>query len=516
MGERLRKLAKARYGLAALASLAAGLAVAAEPLHGWKFDSGVTLRETWTDNVGVSTSNAKSDFVTEIAPFISARKRGADLKVDFRYSMQNLFYLSDSERNTIRHQLAASANAELYDKHLFLDVNASASQQATSILGSTSTSNINDTGNVTDVYSLTVSPYWQQRFGTYANLFARYSRSQTTSSGNTYSGSGTDSYNLSVYNGSAFTQVQWGLNFAESSVNYDSRPDARFTTTSATLGYALTNHLRVNYTQGYQDNHYQAVSGQKTRGGFWNVNMVWVPSLRSRFELGYGDYYYGDSWTAKFTSRNEHLNWDLSYSESISTSSANLSSSTSQAGTLTTYANAGGVYIPVSQQSGTYQNINQLLTDSVYLNKSLRVNVGYNKGRGTANLGIYRTQLTSQVSYNATNSQGFVPTGSAGSLQPTSGSGLSFSTTTQTGIDFSLGWRHSTRLRSNLSLGITRGEYPEQGRTDNTRHIEYGLSQTFARSMTGSLTVRHQERDSSQANADTSENAVSASVTIPF
>lgn len=501
MGERLRKLAQARYGLAALASLAAGLAVAAEPLHGWKFDSGVTLRETWTDNVGVSTSNAKSDFVTEIAPFISARKRGADLKVDFRYSMQNLFYLSDSERNTIRHQLAASANAELYDKHLFLDVNASASQQATSILGSTSTSNINDTGNVTDVYSLSVSPYWQQRFGTYANLLARYSRSQTASSGNTYSNSGTDSYNLNLYNGSAFTQFQWGLNFSESSVDYDNRPDARFTTSSATVGYAVTNHLRVNYTQGYQDNHYQAVSGQETRGGFWSTSLNWVPSQRSKLEIGYGDYYYGDSWFGKFSRRGEHLSWDMSYSESISTSSGQFAS---QGKTDTLYG--------VKFSQPFFDTNSQLLSNSVFLSKDFRANLGYKKGRADATLGIHRSKKTSQESFTQTDSLSLLGT----PLQQGSSSGETFSTTTQSGIDLTLGFRHTPQIRSNLRLGVTRGEYPELGRTDNTSHIELGVSRTFARSMTGNLTVRHQERDSNQANSDTSENAVSASVTIPF
>ena len=180
----------------------------------WKFTAGVGATETYTDNVTLSASGARSgDFVTSITPTISAKKDGARLKVDAKYSMQNLFYARESERNTIFHQLNARANAALYERDLFLDTSAAISQASVSPLSASGTDNINSTNNLANVRTISVSPYWMHRFGSTATLNARYTASRVSNDTNEFSGSTNNTYSAGLASGSAFGRVSWGLNF---------------------------------------------------------------------------------------------------------------------------------------------------------------------------------------------------------------------------------------------------------------------------------------------------------------
>lgn len=508
-GIRLRGFGTVSLGLAAAALAAAahgqeaparGVGDGAKPRGEWQFEAGVNARETYTDNVAL-TSNKQSDFVTDVSPYFAAKKDGARLKVDARYSLQNLYYLNDANRNAINHQLAAHANAELLENHFYIDAHASAQQQATSVLGATGVDNTNATGNQTSVYNLTISPYWRHRLGSYANLLARYSHAEDANTGSTVSDSSSDTVNIGVESGSRFGQFLWGANYADQKNNNKTRSDTGFTTASAHVGYAFTRHFRGNLTAGYEDNQYQSVGGTTTKGGFWDASFTWSPTRVTHFELGYGDHYYGGSWFGKFEGGSGHLKWNLDYSESVTTS-AQQNSLQNQSNSL------GGINLG---QTVVTTNT-QLLTNSVFLNKEWRAGVTYNKGRGNLGFSLHRRQQTSQESSTGTQSSniGDLSLG----IDPVTGQTIN--TTTQTGADLALGWKLSTLTTSTLRIGLSQSSYPEQNRTDKTENVELGLSYKFLRNVNGGVTLRHQKRNSSQANGDYTESAATASLNAHF
>lgn len=465
----------------------------------WKLEAGVTGRETYTDNVGLSATNPQSDFITEVNPYVTASKKGARLDVDFRYTMQNLFYADQSSRNRINHQLAGRAKAELWEKELFLDANASISQQITSLLGPIAADTTSATGNLTDVYTVTVSPYWQHRFGSTANLLARYSHSEVTYSGNEFSNTSTDGINLGLISGSAFNDVFWGLNHSDQQTRYNSnRPDVKFVTTTGTLGYALTSKLRVNGTAGYQDHSYAGATSALS-GSIWNVGVAWAPTNRTNLSLGYGGNPIGNSYNFDFRHRTAYTNWAASYNEALSTGSGQFSDI--ESGFFLQQTPGGAITATPAT------NTRNILTDTVFLYKRFQASVGYTKGKSNLTLSLYNTIQESQQSGSVT--QTFGPSGPFARAD----------TIKQRGANANWSLRLSPVLTSNIGFGISRISYVgnvDSGRRDTHSNIQAGLTRTFNNDLSGSVTLRHQERSSSQSGNDASENAITGSVNYKF
>ena len=68
----------------------------------WRIQPAVSVRETWTDNVTlVPSSQARSDFVTEISPSLTIQGRGSRARMDVDYRPTALIYARDSGRNDV-------------------------------------------------------------------------------------------------------------------------------------------------------------------------------------------------------------------------------------------------------------------------------------------------------------------------------------------------------------------------------------------------------------------------------
>lgn len=458
----------------------------------WKFETGVTARETYTDNVAYSPTNARSDFITELIPYVTASKRGARLQADVRYSMQNVFYADQSSSNRTWHQLGANAKAELYEKEVYLDANASISQQITSLQGPISGTTASATGNLTNVSTLTVSPYWQHRFGAVANSLARYTHSEVSYGGNSFSNSSTDSVLLGLSSGSAFNDLFWGLNYSDSQTSYNSQGDVKFSSTSASLGYALTAKLRVNGVFGYQNNSYPyAVGNTALSGSFWTVGVSWAPTIRTHLAVNYGENLFGKTRGFSFDHRSVHTTWSGSYSEGLSTSSDQF------AGVLATP-------IIFQGQPGLLIGQGQILTNSVFLNKRFQGAVTYAKGKSDFSLSAYRAvQILQQ------DRASFIGGIGLGAFQTDS-------QIKQWGFNAAWNWRVTNLITSNVGLGYGQIGFVDTGRNDNFTQLTAGLTRTFNPDLSGSVLVRHQERSSSQPGNDASENAIVGAVTYKF
>ncbi len=457
----------------------------------WKFGAGVSAGETYTDNVALAPPGAaQSDWITEITPTLSAVKNGARFKADVRYSLQNLFYARDRNRNQIYHQLDARANTELYEKELFLDTSASIRQAATSPLGATGANNTNATGNISNVRTLTVSPYWIHRFGSMATLNARVGVSDVGYSNASISNSTNTTTNLTLAGGSTFSRTPWALNYSDQKVNYTSRPDVEFTTTSASLGYLVTSRVRLTGVTGYERNQYLH-TGSAPEGSFWEANVAWAVSPRTKLEVGLGDHYYGKTKMMSFNTHGGHLEWKADYNESVTTSN-------SQASTSTAYlVTSGGA--PV----GIFVDPTQIQTDSVFLNKRFQTALTWTRGRSAINAGAYQSN------------QDALETGQVSSVLQ-NGAFQNTTSIKQRGI--SAGWSYELTplMSATLSGNLTRSSYPGLGREDKDKFIQLGIKRKLSPHLSGAVNVRRQARDSNQSSADYTENALTGSVNYTF
>lgn len=457
----------------------------------WKFGAGVSAGETYTDNVALAPPGAaQSDWITQITPTFSAVKNGARFKADVRYSLQNLFYARDSNRNQIYHQLDARANTELYEKELFLDTNASIRQAATSPLGATGVNNTNATGNISNVRTLTVSPYWIHRFGSVATMNARVGVSDVGYSNASISNSTNTNTSMTLAGGSAFSQTPWALNYSDQKVNYTSRPDVEFTTTSASLGYLITPRIKLTGVTGYERNQY-LYTGSAPQGSFWEANVAWAISPRTKLEVGLGNHYYGKTKLLSFSTHGGHLEWKADYNESVTTSN-------SQASTNTAYlVTSGGA--PV----GIFVDPTQIQTNSVFLNKRFQTALIWTRGRSAISANVYHS---SQIA---------LETGQVSSLLQ-NGAFQNTTSIKQRGVSAGWSYQLTPLMSANLSASLARSSYPGLGREDEDKVIQLGINRNLSPHLSGAINVRHQARDSNQSGADYTENALSGSVNYTF
>lgn len=483
----------------------------------WKFEAGVSAKETYTDNVTVSSTNRQSDFITEVKPYVAASKKGARLQADIRYSMRNLFYADQSSRNRTNHQLAAGAKAELYENELFLDAKASISQQITSLLGPIGADTTSATGNLTDVYSLSVSPYWQHRFGSTANLLARYTHSEVTTGGSGLSSSSTDGVNATLSSGTAFKDIFWNLAFSDQQTDYTGRSDVSFSSLSGTLGYAISPKLRINGTMGYDKNEYLNGTSSKLEGNFWSAGFTWAPTNRTSVTAATGERFFGKTYSLALDHRARRTTWHAAYAQSVTTTSSQFSLplgvSTADyldSQLLDLYPDPAERAFMVALITAVYglppvltDQLN-ILTNAVYLNKRFDASAAYKTAKTVTTFSLFNT--TKENLESGSSSTVLFGGDIFGSTQ----------TIKQRGGSVSWIWRMNPRLSANASFNVNRNSFPTLGRADTVTVLNLGLTRTFNQDLSGGLMLRHMERSSNQSGNDAAENAITGTVNYKF
>src|SRR5688500_10473182 len=127
----------------------------------WRITPTLSVTETFTDNVELAPGDRKqSDFITQVSPGLRVTGTGARLRLNLNYTMQQVLYAGDSDRNSRQNFLDAVANLEAIQNWLFVDATARITQQAVSAFGpqptsdGTATSNVNANRSETSAFSL--------------------------------------------------------------------------------------------------------------------------------------------------------------------------------------------------------------------------------------------------------------------------------------------------------------------------------------------------------------------------
>ena len=456
----------------------------------WKLSASVGATETYTDNVGLGTNTGRQrgDFITGVTPSFSAKKEGARLKVDAQYALQNLFYAQNSSLNSIFHQLNARANVELFENEFFLDTTATIAQTALSPLNATGSDNLNASNNIANNRAITLSPYWTHRFGSTANLNVRNTASYVSNDSAEFSNSTNNTFSAGLTSGSDFGRVSWGLNVLQTNSQFDNRSNVSFSSSSVSLGYLVSSRVRLTGTVGNENNSFQTTTGSTPGGAFWNANVAWSPSIRTSVDIGFGNRYFGNTWSFAFKTRGAHYNWTADYSESVNTSN-------NQFGNSGLSANVNQQQI-ITDISLFNRNI---LTNQVFLSKRFSTAFGLTRGRNEFRLAAFHSTQTTQIDQNTnTVSQSL----RSGALTNSNDIFLLTNDFKQLGFDGSWSWRLTPQITSNVTFGVVRNSFSGLNRTDTTSSLQFGLNRQFSRQLTGGVSLRHQNRDSNQSTSD--------------
>jgi len=469
----------------------------------WTIVPSVGVSETYTDNVNLAPKPlAKSDYVTEIMPSISFVENGPYVKANVNYAMQEIDYAENHAAAQFLNQLQAGAKVELIQDLFFIDSTASVSQQNISALGAQPTNNIYATNNRTTVRTYNISPYLTHAFDAFATSELRYAFASTSADSGGLSTVNSDTVSFNVNSGPAFRILGWGLQYSDQITHYQNEADVGMETVSGNLSYLIAPEFKLTATAGYDDNNYASLGGS-TKGAYWTTGFDWTVSPRTSVVASAGHRYYGNTFSLVAATRSRTSIWNLSYNESVT-------SAQSQFGLPPTIDTANylnqllsGTISDATQRLQAVNNIIQqtglprslassvnYFTNSVFLQKQLQASVALHSPKTTLVVSVFDTQrdpLSAQQDIDIV---------------------LGNDKTNQFGGSAVLSRRLSEHTSATVTLLASRVDDQTAGRIDRNQALKFGLTKQFSRKLSGTVELRRDQFESSQAGIGYRENAI--------
>ncbi len=297
----------------------------------WNVSKQLTTQTTYTDNLYLVSDNnlgkakKEGDLFFDFAPGIVVTGKGRHLNLNFAYSPQYIHYLSAQVDDQINHRLQMNATSEIYQNHLFFDLNVSAQQELIDSLGVASRDAVNPTENIQTTYIYSIAPNYKSRLGNFANFNFVFEKN-----GVFYSEEGKNSSGylnqIDLSNNSSATALSWAISFKNQEINFDNdvtstiaqEPTQKFNLATGSIGYQLNERWQLIVLAGYEDNDYAALS--ETSGEQWQFSGIWTPTMRTRLYFSAGHRYFGWSPSLEWTHRSKHSAWTASFSRTVTNS----------------------------------------------------------------------------------------------------------------------------------------------------------------------------------------------------
>jgi len=276
----------------------------------------ISISETLTDNVRLTSTGQQSDQITEISPGIRISSEGARLKGYFDYAVNEIVYAQSTSSSRTQNALTTFGTLEAVDNWAYLDFSGSISQQTISAFGAPSTSNASINANQSEVSSYRVSPYVRGRLGDMARYEARYSRAVTQ--GDTAAGSGVATADgvVNISGDSAFRNLGWSADASQQTIDYSTGRPTEADRLNLGLSYSITPQLSVSANAGRETNNYTSIDKQGY--GTSGVGVNWFPSENTKFSAALDHRSFGDTHRLSFEHRTARTAWKFTDSKDAS------------------------------------------------------------------------------------------------------------------------------------------------------------------------------------------------------
>ena len=479
----------------------------------WRITPSISVTETLTDNVRLAPDDRKeSDLITQISPGISINGTGARVKLNLNYRMNGILYANESSSNNIQNYLSASSTVEAVKNWLFVDANASITQQALSAFGSqptsTGDSNINNNRAETRTYQL--SPYVKGRIGLTGNYQVRYRWTESSTRSGPFGTVSFEEWTGLVNGSTGLASLRWSLDGSSQHTKQEPNRDIDSARLRGSLIYAYDPQMRFHVTAGHETNNY---SGAESKGyGTYGGGFDWTPSNRTTVSASIEKRPFGNSHVISATHRTPRTSWRYSDRKDVTTLPQQLA--TQPLGTaydLLFNALTTAIPDPVLRAEAVNEQLrlsgippDLLLARTFYTTRVFEQHV---REASVAFLGVRNTVT---LGYVMTDGDSIVTAiGAPDDLTLTSN-------VQQRGMTAS--WAHKLSPHSSLTAIASRyhsssSSSPLKTTQDTVRVL---LTHQLGRRTSGNLAVRYVRFDGPDAISDYSEKAITASLVVTF
>ncbi len=302
--------------------LAAGIASAMTTVHAgsWTITPTLSVTETATDNVALSSTNKRSDLISDVSPGLRIEGTGGRSKLRFDYQMHNLFYAQDSSRNQIQNSLNALGTLEAVENWLFIEATGKISQQSLSAFGSSSSSssvNVSTNSNTTETSSYRLSPYIVGSLGSFADYQLRYNLATTNRKSSASNDETVNELVGSLKGSTSMASLGWSVDASTQNVSYDTGRDNKADRLRGVLTYRINPEFRVNLIGGIESNNYQSLDMESDtiRG----AGIEWSPTERTLLSVSRENRFFGPANTFSFSHRTATTAWKYSDTKDVVT-----------------------------------------------------------------------------------------------------------------------------------------------------------------------------------------------------
>ncbi|HQR12081.1 MAG TPA: TIGR03016 family PEP-CTERM system-associated outer membrane protein [Casimicrobiaceae bacterium] len=479
----------------------------------WRFEPGVNLQETLTDNVNLQPSGlAKADLVTEITPTLHITEKSSHTSLNGTVALQSLLYArTGAENNQIYPVANLVGDVDFFDRRFVVEGEVIASQQFFSPFGAQPINIANATQNRYTSVTYRVSPYFQ---GVTPGNLSYLLRNNSTWTNLSNTPIQTNNSYTSEWVGrieSARVPLGWSADMDLTNVKFNNQAPQKTNLGRVSAHYDYNEQLHFRADVGYEDNQYPLSSSS---GAIYGVGFEWRPSARTSANVNWEQRFFGSSYLVTFDHRTPLSTWNFSASRNITSYPQQLASL--PAGNVQGLLNQ----LFLSRIPDPAQR--QTAIDSLIQSQGLPANL-------TSPVNLYSQQIL--LAENASASVGILgarnsvlislyylreqPINAAGNVLPPILSNAN-NDTTQLGVGAI--WTHNLTSTATMNLSINGSQSklnaPLTGKT-NTASIRLGVTQPISPRTTVFAGARYQVSRGDLA-ADYNEAAIFAGLNYAF
>jgi len=276
----------------------------------------ISLTQTWTDNLALQDRAKDQALFSIVAPGISISNNSGRLRGNLDYALNGIVYAKTDRDSNVQHSLSANANLELIDRHFFVDMRASYSQQQASAFGQqVSTENAIRNPNSTDVANLTITPSLRGRLADLARVEARVNASLTDAKESAIGDSRLFDLSLRA-DGIATGSLSWWSLISAQQSHFNAGNDNFRSSATGGLNYRLDVDFSLGANAGLERSDLKTGSGKS--GPTAGLNAVWTPTPRTSVQGDYQHHDYGSSHSLSVSHRFQRSS--IRYSDNTSVS----------------------------------------------------------------------------------------------------------------------------------------------------------------------------------------------------
>jgi len=287
---------------------------------GWYLVPRLSVTETYTDNLKLSSSGQDAALITNISPGISISSNSGRLRGSLDYALNGLIYSKTQQAGQVQNALSARATLDAWENRLFLDAQASVSRQTISAFGQSSNDSSLANGNSTEVASLSMSPYLRGQLAGLARYELRGTVSETRTKDSLLGDASNRSGSLQLVGLRGGSLLNWSASLSKQSSHAKTGRETGNSSGTASLLIRPDFEWGAGLVVGRERNDYTTLSQQTSTT--YGLNANWTPTPRTKFALDWTHHNYGNAHSLSFEHRMARSVWRYSDSQSLNTGGA--------------------------------------------------------------------------------------------------------------------------------------------------------------------------------------------------